>query len=258
MTVEQDEFLEKLYLDLSVRENNDHVGTGLGGSSSEFFFLLTHSVKVVPTTDDLSSFEKIGSDEIVLHLALNPNLKQVRQELTNYFNGCPDKLTLEKGQLVDVAFLERHQNKGENIRLLISLIKECNVFVQLIDLKAEKLKSAYSIYEQETKTIEVHFLKEMKLPRDIFDNVSNDQFYEMMKKHPVWGVQMATALELLQQTTADTIDPEDLNRLKSIASYPSFLATFAIRSIIGIERIVALNLDEFETGKILMSVCKKI
>jgi hypothetical protein len=253
------ETLERLKIELGVRENNEHVGSGLGGEPSAFYFMLTHKVKAIPTKEKKASFSRIGANEIVLHVPHEPNLKQIRQELKTLIDNDPDKLLLNKDQLIDEQFLNSIENKTLDTRLLSNAVAEAKILVQWLDPKIELSNQINNLFDKETAAVEASFLKEMNLPANYFDKQevgTYDPMQFILDEHPVWGSKKKAIKQRHAAIDEALLSQDDLDHLTVLESYPSYITMFVFRAVVGLERAVALNLDE--RVDFLRKVAKKL
>jgi len=105
---------------------------------------------------------------------------------------------------------------------------------------------------------EAAFLKEVGLPTDYFDQDEPDDFdptaynermervemHKICENHPVWGAKISAVSKRRAQFVELLVSPEDIEKVNIISSFPKHITLFVIRSCIGIERMVALELDE--------------
>lgn len=254
---------ERLLLELSVREDNEHVGTGLGGNPSELFFLLSHNVKIAATAplNDKIHFGQAGATEILVEIPEKPNMKLMRNELTKFIASHPDKQDVTREQLLNPSFLKDQTNKTLNIQLLIKALEQTKILVDWLDLKIELQDQVHATFRKEYTDIETSFLKEMNLPETYFDDTEEDDddpIDRMMRAHPVWGLKYKEAQTRQTEINDRLLSKDDLNKIEFVGTFPSFIALFAIRSLVGIERMVHLNLDERTECKFLNSINKKL
>lgn len=125
-------FYTKLRLELATKSDNEHVGSGMGGNASQFFFLLSHKVEI-DTAPVSAFFSRVEGHRIRFHVPSKPDIKQVRQELTKFFDGHPDKLEVTNEQLLDSTFLKEHQSKSLEIKLLARAIEESKLLTEWLD-----------------------------------------------------------------------------------------------------------------------------
>lgn len=258
---------EGLKLELSVRENNEHVGTGMGGNPSELLFLLSHKVKVEVAGGVRSYFSDTGPGQISFFFAEISKMKEIRQELTTFINSHPDKISITPAQLANISFLRDQKNQTLEIQLLIRALEEAYSLVSYLDPKAELKKQISETFDREYKGIEALFLKEMNLPLSYFKDMEDledkseqydDPMRSILDKHPVWGVRLSVISKRHTEMENQLLSKEDTDRLEIIGSMPSYIAVVAMRSVVQIERLVNFNLDEHERCGFLTTINKKM
>jgi hypothetical protein len=259
---------ERLRLELGVREDNEHVGSGLGGNPSELFFLLSHPVKLGLSKDDKSHFSRVGAIEILLEVPENVKMKELRQALSKFFSTHPDRLELTRDQFLDPTFLKEHSSKSLDLKLLTKIVAEGRSLASWLDIKLVLQKALNKVSDQEQDEISKLFLKEMELPENYFDSEDddNDDKYsyqaspirKMLNNHPTWGPKLDAIRKRYGDICFALLSREELDKLKFIGTFPSYIALFSMRSLIGIERIVSLNLDERDECQWLVHINKTI
>ena len=254
--------LNDLKLDMSVRRNNDQSGSGLGGNSAELFFLMTHRVKFLASSDDKVHFTR-GADLNEIHLAspLKFSLRQARLDFTDLYNSHPDKKDITEEQLMNLSFLKDLNSPHIEVKLLIHAIEEISILQKWLDSKIEYRKQMREFFQKEIDDLRIQFLKDMKLPTDYFaqlkaqraswskdekDVYAGDPMGSMFSNHPVWGAKKDTVNKRISEVEDRLLSAEDNFKLKFLGSFPAHIALFVMRTIIQIERMVALNLDENE------------
>jgi hypothetical protein len=252
--------LEKLKLDLSVRSDNEHIGSGLGGNHSEFFFLISHNVKIVASDDDDSHFVASNKD-IILQLG-KPNIKQIRKELTDFIGTHPDKNNFSQSQLNDPAVLKDYAHLTLDTKLLLDATEKTLELASWLEPKVSLDKEINRLFAKEHKHIEHSFLKEMNLKLNYFEDdnkdYTNDPVQKMFDAHPVWSVKDKDINKRAAAINNSLLSQSDLENLKLIGTFPSYIVLFIIRSIIGIETLVQLNLDEKEECNYLATINKVV
>jgi len=236
--------LEKLLLELSIRSDNNHVGSGLGGNASEWWFLVNHEVKLKFSRTGLSEF-KSNSGEIIFSVAKKPDMGQIRGALTAFFKTHPDKLDTTEEQLVNLSFLRDQPIRSTNAKIYLHAVQSCLELVKWLDIKIELDSEISKVISKEQDVFQAAFLKEMDLPATYFEDCDQDDpFEKMYHKHPVWGVKHAASAKRHSLMFAELLSQDDLDKMTFIGSCPSFITMPTFRRIVQIERLVRLNLDE--------------
>lgn len=234
-----------LRLELGVRSNNEHVGSGLGGNAAELLFLLTHKFTVVSGGSNFLT-EKDGKFEF----QINPDSKRVelRNILTSFVTNHPDfNPSITQKQLCNLSFVRDLPIKTLDVQLLIKSLETAYDVVQWLDLKLALLSKIDVILAKEVSALQIEFLREMGLPETYFKDTEDDRedpVEEIFNKHPIWGVRCKAARKRYNSMEDLLLSPEDLEKLNTIGSFQNYICLFSYRLIIGIERTVRLNLDE--------------
>lgn len=254
--------LNKLKMELSCRESNEHVGSGLGGNPTEYFFLLTHNVKPVGADEGEPSFSRVGSDEILFSTSAKPPMMMVRKAFTKFLDEeYPTRQRVTQAQLLSPSFMRDLGSNKLEIKLFIRALEHTYELVKWLDLKQEMGCKLSILCEQERDALANLFLKEMNLPTTYFEDHKNDKhdpMDRMLRKHPIWGARREAASKRYGEMTQKLVSPEDNENLAIVGAYPSHITLFIFRACIGIERIVSLNLDELDSCKFLSEINKEI
>lgn len=257
--------LHKLKLDLATRQDNSHVGSKIGGNVSELFFLMTHRVKFEASKDDLVHFVAGENDEVILESPVEHNISQARKALTEFYNSHPDKKELTQEQVTNPSFLRDLNSPSIEIKILIRVLEEALALQSWLDSKIAFRTQIREFFGKETKALQVHFLREMKLDDNYFatlpkekETYQEDPMGRMFRKHPVWGVRNDAVNKRIQEIEDRLLSQEDNDKLKFIGSCPPHITLFVFRSIIQIDRIVTLNLDENESCSFLTDINKDV
>lgn len=237
--------LEKLLLELSVRSNNEHVGAGLGGNASEWWFLVNHEVKLELSSTGLSEFRS-NLDQVIFSVAKKPDMGQIRGALTAFFKSHPDRLDTTEEQLVNLSFLRDQPIRSLNAKIYLHAVKSGLELVKWLDIKIALDGEISKVISQEREVLQSAFLKEMDLPSTYFEDIDddNDPIEAMYTKHPVWGVKDAALSKRYRTMFDQLLSQDDLDKITFIGSCPSFITMPAFRRLVQIERMVRLNLDE--------------
>lgn len=246
--------LNKLLLELGTRKNNEHVGSGLGGNASQFLFMISKNVVFQKPIDDQPHFlDGSDKDEIVFQVPKRVDMKAVRKALDSFYSTHPDKNSFSEEQIKNPSFLRDNvPNPSLEVKLLIQALDVVTELVPWLDEKREALEILGKVFSKEVRVFEKAFLKEMRLPADYFDREprstsESEKIYKMHKvcdAHPIWGAKISAVRSRSEKITELTISQEDLDKMNIIGSMTQPIALFVIRSCIGIDRMVALNLDE--------------
>lgn len=243
------ELFMKLKCELAVREDNEHVGSGLGGNVSEFMFMILHESEAVATSEEKTRITSAsGTDKITIHIPDNAFLKDVRQELTKFINSHPHKLDITKAQAANVSYIKDLQGSTIEKDLLIKGLLTGYDIVSWLDPKIALQEEINKVFEKEYKDVEASFLKEMNLSTDYFDVIKDkyeqNPYKRMFRKHPVWSTKYKEILTREGNMSKQLLSPDDINKMNFIGTMPPHIALFVVRSLIGIQRMVVLNLDE--------------
>jgi hypothetical protein len=256
--------LERLMCDLAMREDNYHSGSCLGGNPSEFFFLLTHRVNVIPAVG--GALFTLEDGNIFLHVDPTLNLRVVREALTEFANNHPYKKTITQKLLTNIDLLKIYESGNLKISLLIKAIETANDLVSWLDPKIELSKQVARVFGKELQEVEHCFLKEIGLPETYLDDLGDTEYRlgaseaevlesegktddkymlrSMLLNHAVWGVRYEEIESHKDSIEVMYLSQSDREKLKLIWSMPSYISLFAIRTCIGLERQIQLKLDK--------------
>lgn len=266
----------RLKLDTGVRSNNEHAGTGLGGSPSEFWFLANHNIKVYLTDGDPSFKDAPESNTIIAYMPSTKDypLSKTRKIFQDFFTSHKDRIDITKEQETDLQFLKTLEVKTIDARMFIEAVELAHELAHWLDIKIDFQKATSALYAKELDFLQKKFLKELNLPIDYFEKLEaknsdrenrdkenlngGDPMRAIFEAHPVWGAKYNLSKERHATVANQLLSSEDNGKLKALNGFPPYLVLQAVRSIIGIERIVTLNLDENDNWDILNRVNKVI
>ena len=210
--------------DLSVKKENIHYLSGLGGNASQLFYLLTSNVVVEFCEEPSASFSKTESGDLLLSL---PSSVMELSNLIIDFNWsgtfCPVKVssffkelrgaldlylsplnirTLTEKELLDVNFLSEFK-RHEDIEDLIQCCNICNEIIKSLSPIEDNVDSLWSECLKK-KYDELHYnsLISKYLPKDYADT------FKLLSQNKRYNVSLS------------------------------------VRVIIGIEKILKFNLDQ--------------
>jgi len=242
------EILEQLKIELALRDDNQHVGSGLGGNAAQFFFLLSHKVVAHLVDEPGASFQR-SHGQIDFYVSSQASMKQIRETFKVFFDSHPDKNDYTQAQVSNTSFLRDQMVNTIDVNLLIQALEVGHEVVSWLDPKCTLVSQVHALFGKETAAFEKAFLKEMSLPVNYFDKDSIDREYddpvmEMFKAHPIWGAKYKASSARADQIIKDLVSQEDLDKLRFIGTCPSYISLFAFRNTLQIDRLVTLNLDE--------------
>lgn len=267
-TRQPNEVLESLLLELAVRSDNDHVGSGRGGNVSELFFLMSHTLIPRWSKSDFQIRETDRGIEFCTNGKAPMSL--VRESVTNFINQHPDKNSYTQEQITNPSFLRDLRPTSPDVLMLIKALEIGDEVVGWLDQKMALIKEIAKSFSKEEDAIEKQFLAEMNLPSNLFDKVEkpvrdeeilSKEAYESgeyddweystvgeardcLNRHPNWGTRLKEIRKRRQEIEKLLISQEDLDKLNVMSSTPSYITLLAFRTKIGIDRLVALNIDE--------------
>lgn len=243
--VEAKDFVTKLRLELALRPDNEHVGSGLGGNISEFMFLVCHDIKVISSNDNKIKFS--GAKEITISVPEKPNLKEAREELSKFIESHVDKLVITKEQAINISFIQDLKFSTLEKDLLIKGLKIAHDLVIWLDPKIRLQDKIAEVFDIEYKDVEGSFLKEMNLPSTYFKDQKdkyNNPVFAMFNKHPIWSAKNKEIIDRQNLMEEQLLSSDDITKMNLIGTLPAHLAVHIIRLVICVDRLVKLNLDE--------------
>lgn len=249
----------QLRLELGMREDNEHNTSGMGGNPSEFWFLLNHTFKVY-LSENRVSFTYDNKETVIAHIPWQKDfpLKEIRLAFTEFYNNHTDNFPMTKESIIDVPYLKTLEPKHMNARTYIRAVEVAKELTEWLDKKISFTKQLDSFFGEESKFVREQFLKEMNLPLTYFDkekvdydkidysdlNRNEDPMVSLLNKHPLWGVRLSAIKERQSKMMDNLFSQEDRDRMTWLDGCPTFIALQAIRSLVQIDRIIQLNLDE--------------
>lgn len=245
-------WLNKLKLELGVRSDNEHVGSGLGGNASELFFLMSKRVKPIVSPDDKAHFRDTHT-QIIFEVPEKPVMKQVRQELTSFISSHPDKNNYTFQQITNTSFLRDQMVDTVDIKFLIKALEIAQELVPWLDSKIEVATALRKMFNTEQTALDHAFLREMGLPEDSLDKEEDDSdldyspegfIHTAIKNHPIWGKKKEAVNKRYDDAEKTLLSQEDLDKMNTVGCCPQYIALLVFRTQLQIDRIVALNIDE--------------
>ena len=285
MLLNNSKAIERLQIDLSVRKDNFHPGSGLGGNASGFFYLLSKKVRLAePTSGEIKFTER--NNKVYVSFPDTVDLKDLRLAFDEFFKNLPDKVDYTESQISDVNFLSNLDCKCDNIYLLIKSLRLTNQLVDSLDYQRDFMNKIDLFFQKELDEVSVLFLKEMDLPPDHFSSrenevknglldlseedfnkLSEEELSELaycgddeselratLNNHPIWGKRKQEILARKDAMISNLLSQSDIDKLVILDSLPLAISFFAIRSRLTIERIVCHSLDEVKEFKTLNRV----
>lgn len=259
---EMNRIVEALKTDLSIRETNDNVGSGMGGNASQLYFLISNEITSTLINKNakpkfflkenniniqmpMSWFEeennflsKRGDKDIIV----NHILRDLRVELQKTFEKNSN-LTVSDAQISDPQWLKDQNINTTDIILLIKSLLVGQQLVQNLDNKSQFIDELSKINDFEIEKLKKDYWKDM----GFMDCKSSTFTINSIYKHPVWGVKLTKLDNKYRQIMALLLEGIDEESIKLINSFPMFASTLTLRNIITIERIVKFYLDEMLT-----------
>lgn len=262
---------QRFVLDTAVRSNNEHAGSGLGGSPSEFWFLMNHKIKVYASAPDKVSFnDSTENATIIANMPVDKGfpLSEIRKTFKKFFATHKDRIDITKEQENDLTFLKTLEIKYINAKMYLEALEMTHELALWLDTKIEFQKQIDTVFAKEKVFLQKKFLKELNLPQDYFEKLEDqkdkdtdnlnggDPMNSIFESHPVWGAKYKLLNERHENCSKQLLSSEDNGKIKALNGYPLYIALQAVRSTVGIDRIVSLNLDENENWDILDRVNK--
>lgn len=242
--------LNALKCELSMRPDNEHIGSGLGGNAGELFFLLTNDVRPIISYTDPKNVgwfqnEDRETKKSYIELRLAPkkqgekrNMKTVRQSLTEFCNRSHTRQMDFDTFLSLVPALEP-------LTLDMHLLKQA--FKMAASLRADlqhtiKLQeSVLELSKKEEKDLEIAFCQSIGVKHEEMER--HNQLDRMMRKHPVFGPKVSNKEERFSQISKLLLSETYISTIKAISTYPSYISILTMRTQFGIDLIVSLDLD---------------
>lgn len=251
-------------IELGVRSNNEHAGSGLGGNPTEFLFVVNHTFKVY--VDNTIRFADTASGEVIAYIPGHKTVKisDIRKEFSAFVKNHPDKIEVTNEQLTNLSFIKDLKVNHANMLSFIKGVEKAHELAHWLDIKKSFQSEISALFKKEVEFLETQFLKEIGLSESYFKDQRekeeqnrkdrlidyNDQnrgdspYNHMFIEHPIWGAKAKAAREREANMISNLLSKEDRDRMDFLGSLPSFVVLQVVRSIIHIDRIVALNLDE--------------
>jgi len=259
----QDKMMKDLKIDLAIREDNKHFGSGLGGNPSEFLWLITNNIHSHYETyngdidmdvheQNLKNrgkvknfFEKDG--KIFFYLSYEEeSLGEVRAALTEFLK-TKEVRQITFQMLADTTFLRSLDEKTDsNVHILALCVEHCRRLMDSLNAKNEARRIINEVFNAESEQLNSEFRKQFGFPP------ANNKYSEadgnigtMLSEHPIFGKREKAINKRHRSSIRLLISNEDVELINVIQCFPKHLCLVSIRMAIGIEDIVRLNLDEF-------------
>lgn len=192
--------LSDLKIDLAVRENNSHVGSGLGGNASEFYFLANHKHELIYHDEDIKIEQQ--DDKINIFCRADTKLKDLRLALTNFINQHPDKINVSFAELKKMASDSPVPESEHDWAVIVKLCK-------LMEEVSPYLEATYEKITNNGKNLSV---TSPQIDNKVIEIIANVQSYaDYFKTFPVRmyvPIERMIVLELDEILTLDAPVPE--------------------------------------------------
>lgn len=255
---ENDQFTDIFHqfkLELAMRHDNFYVGTEMGGNPSQFYYFLSHAIKVKESLESVINVSQEDNNVVFeLPTKVKFNLKDIRLAFNKFWETCPDKNEFTQEHLTDTSFISNLNHPySADVHLLLYGLNIANDLVKWLDREAEIGDQIKAFFTKEFDDIKYKFLDEMQLPGDYFvklkelkktKNYTHDPMMEVLHKHPVWGKRWDEVEKRQKLIIDNLLSQEDLDKLSKISALPSYITLFIMRSVITIDRLVKHSLDE--------------
>src|SRR5574338_325649 len=244
-------------LELGLRSNNEHAGSGLGGNPTEFWFVVNHNFKVY--VDNTIMFETTGPNEITAYIPGHKGVKvaDIRRAFSSFVASHPDRVDISNENLTNLSFLRDLKVNHPNAAAFIKGVEKAHELAHWADVKIAFQKEIHSFFGKEILFLETQFLKELGLSetylQDLRDknekarkdgaidysdqNRGDDPSSAMFKSHPIWGAKRKAILEREKVYVDNLLSQEDKDRMEFLGSLPPFVMLQVVRSIVQIDRI---------------------
>jgi hypothetical protein len=258
--------IDRLMLELSVRSDNGHIGSGLGGNPSEFFFLVNRSVSIHHAGEKILFKEKNGA--LLILCPKDIKMRLLREEISKFYNQHSDKRDITFAQLADISFLKDIANSTIGVKLLIQALELSSQLKNILTDKEKILTVITEYFENESTKLKEEFSKIIKYNEPPFPEYNHEEmsftedgyleeiyfrdshaverqmFERVMSNHPTFGGRLRSLSFRKTSIMQALHSPEDRVLIETICNMPDHIATFAMRQALGIEFIVKFDLDE--------------
>jgi hypothetical protein len=241
-----------LLADLSVRSNNYHVGSWLGGNYTQLHHLLSRNVffRVHPTLDKDLVIADDGSRLVFTFkcdfLEKKLDLRILRRALNDYC--IPLNLPeVSFDQITDPKWWDAQNLNYKSVRLLVSYLKKFSGFWASFSPKVNLVDAFTNILWEEEKEIRAKYREEIGCP-DINEEAYKGEDYPnlngLIKSHPVYGTHLSRINK--RQTKFINSLPSEKEKLflQFSRALPAYVALLTLRKIT-IDIMVKMNLDNY-------------
>lgn len=255
--------LMNLKLELAIRQDNEHVGSGLGGSPTEFWWLLNNPVRAIGVVQGVGPSFKKSSDgkEILFYSPKKPSMKDVRNALTQFLDSnYANRQSVTQEQLTNLSFVKDWAYDKLEVNLFIQALEHTAELSRWLDVKKDMQNKLHELSSKECDDLAVRFLRERGLSDTYFEehkDEKNNPVKRMMNRHPVWGTRIKAVHARYGEMVGKLLSPEDKEKLEMVGAFPAHIALFVFRTQVGIETIVHLNLDELPACNFLVEINKE-
>lgn len=253
-------FIKKLKLDLAVRKNNEHTGTGLGGNASQLFYLMTHDIKSEHSPDEVVHIRQ-ENDIVIFQIPKKFSILDIRKAFNEFWELNLSQNEIDDSQLLDPTWLSDYQAPRKiDLHYLTKAIVTARDVAGWLDQNKKFRKQISDFFRAEYKDVEEKYLLDIGLPIDYLAKIDlleqseerstevscdTDPVRSSLEKHPVWGNQIKSIDKRKNEMIKLVLSESVLKKLNIIGSYPGYIALLVMRTEVSIDRVVYHNLDEY-------------
>ncbi len=223
--------LEKLKLDLALRNDNTYVGSGLGGDEKEFLKLLSYKSiidvcidgGIYLTGDSIFFDEEILEQETILNLRLM---------LSNKLAPVIESPNISQNELID---LEKCVVLAKELKRVSA---KRDIFIQAsMDLHNQELSDLLNFHSRE------HF----KTPSLATNQVEKYAEFQRLKENAdsAYNKDLRSIYERYNAISKNSITLEERNTWEKINKFTPYIVLFAVRSHFGVDKLAKYDHDEF-------------
>ena len=261
--------LNDLKEELSIRENNEHYGSRLGGNPSLLLFLITKRVEIKVGETPFVHIEKTGVNQLMISVPADSlkcdkekynkyYLLDIRKALANFWSDYLSKFEVSQAQISDPNWLRNlpDDQKTTEVLLLIKALEAGIILQNSLIPKLKVYRTITKLLDKEREIIYSHFLKEIDLPDNTFTTKyerNTPEYFEqcsisnILNGHPVWGEKLDAISKRGSQFEKLLLSQSDIDGVKMLDQFPRFAKTVAMRVCVGIDTIVTFELDKYMT-----------
>lgn len=240
--------------DFASRTDNIHNNSGVGGDLKKFLFVLFTNVVLVESKNMAPLrfvFDDLGV-KLIYYPYHDISVKDLRNHFDHFYNDAlenqkekfPPDITKE--QVIDYEYMKQFKGKSFHIDTYLVALKSLKRLSDLLDESVPLREGLLKKSVQEKRALIEDFARD----NDVYVDTENnyEELIRIIDKHPVYATKLKDINDRYNANIKSMLGYEEKTILMFLGSLPLYLSVIPFRNVIGIDRLVKYDLDEFLTN----------